>query len=263
MKTFFLEEAKGIGIFHKIKKITKRGNKLIINRNIEKMNLKKKVVLVKKIKKILENKNVRQVAVEKKLKEDKQFEKLLFGMDINVCSKNWILKRCTDKIVDLILKENKKEESEIWICVNEVDSLVEEYIYKFAEEFKRVNIITNHIGKFRKIEEKLFNEKGILLNVSNNRRKSLIKAELILNVDFPKELINDFSIFDKSVIINWDEPLKIRKKRFNGKIIENVKINIEKEKKIVETIEENNLQNYDERDICEVFGMVPTKICIS
>ena len=138
--------------------------------------------------------------------------------------------------------------------------MVEEYIYKFAKEFKRVNIITNHIGKFRKIEEKLYIEEGILLNISNNRRKSLIKAELILNVDFPKELINDFSIYDKSVIINWDEPLKIRKRRFNGKIIEEIKISKEKENQIFEMIEKNNLQNYDERDVSQVFGIVPCKI---
>ena len=102
-------------------------------------------------------------AIAKKLKEDEQFVKLLYGKEINICSPKWILKNCTDKIVDLVLKEKKKEEREISICVNEIDSLVEEYIYKFAKEFKRVNIITNHIGKFRKIEEKLYIEEGILL----------------------------------------------------------------------------------------------------
>lgn len=260
MKTFFLEEANDIGLFHKIKRITKNGNKLIINRNIKRLKLKNKEVLVKKIKKILERENTRQVAIAKKLKEDEQFVKLLYGKEINICSPKWILKNCTDKIVDLVLKEKKKEEREISICVNEIDSLVEEYIYKFAKEFKRVNIITNHIGKFRKIEEKLYNEEGILLNISNNRRKSLIKAELILNVDFPKELINDFSIYDKSIIINWDEPLKIRKRRFNGKIIEEIKISKEKENQIFEMIEKNNLQNYDERDVSQVFGIVPCKI---
>ena len=256
MKTFFLEEAKGIKIFHKIKRITKNRNKLIINRNINKLNLKNKVMIVNKIKKFLERENIRQLAIEKKLKDDEQFVKLLYGMDINICSPKWILKKCTDKIVDLILKEKKKQESEISICVNEIDSLVEEYIYKFSKEFKRINIITNHIGKFRKIEEKLYNEEGILLNVSNNRRKSLIKAEIILNVDFPKELINDFSIYDKSTIINWDEPLKIRKKRFNGKIIEEINIELNKDSEIASFINDNGLENYDERDICQVLEKI-------
>ena len=156
-----------------------------------------------------------------------------------------------------------KEKNEIRICVNEVDMMIQEYIFKFAKEFKRINIITNHIGKFKKIEEKLYNEEGILLNVSNNRRKSLLNANLILNIDFPKELINEFSLYDKSTIINWDEPLIIRKKRFNGTIIEEIEINLDKEKNLSKIIDENKLKKYDERDICHAFEVIPTEISIN
>ncbi len=260
MKTIFIEENKKIGLFQRIKKITRENNRIIINKKIVNLGLKNKALIIKRIKKILERENVRQVVIEKKLKEDEQFVKLIYSNNLNLCSQKWILKRCTDKIVDLILKEKKKEESEIWICVNEVDSLVEEYIYKFAKEFRRINIITNHISKFKKIEEKLYNEEGILINVTNNRRKSLSKAEIIINVDFTKEIINEFNIYEKSTIINWDEPLKIRKKRFNGKIIEEIEV---KASNLSKLVDENEFENYDERDICQAFEIIPNEIRFS
>ena len=82
----------------------------------------------------------------------------------------------------------------------------------------------------------------------------MTKSDIILNVDFPKESLNEFNIFDKSIIINWDEHLKIRKKRFEGKIIEEINIKISEDSEIRRFIEQNNLQNYDERDICQVLG---------
>ena len=259
MKTFFIEENTKIGLFQSIKKITQKNNRILINKKIENLSLKNKVVIIKKIKRILDRENVRQVGIESNLKQDVEFINLFHSNNINICNSKWVLKKCTDKVVDLILKEKKKEESEIWICVNEVDSMVEEYIYKYAKEFKRINIITNYIGKFKKIEEKLYNEEGILINVTNNRKKSLLKAELIINVDFPKEIINEFEIYDRSTIINWDEPLKIRKKRFNGKIIEEIGIKVSKVSRLVD---ENKLRNYDERDICQAFEIIPDEIAL-
>ena len=266
MRTFFIEESvKERRILSAFRKINQIDNTIILCKKIEKLILKNKIVIISKIKKILDRENVRQVVIERKLKEDEQFVKLLYSNNINICSQKWVLKKCLDKIIDIVIHENKvkKEESEISICVNEVDSLLEEYIYKFAKEFKRINIITNHIRKFKRIEEKLYNEDGILINTTNNRRKSLLKAKLIINVDFPKEIINEFAIYDESVIINLDEPLKIRKRRFNGKIIEEVNIDLEKENKVFKIIEENGLQNYDERDICQAFEIIPDKIYIN
>ena len=254
MKTIFLEESENPNmIVEIIKKVKFLNNKIILNTNLQKNSIEKKSKIVKKIKYILEKERVRQIAIQNKLKKDEILINLLHSRNINICSSKWILKKCTDQIVDLIIKEK----NEISICVNEVDLMTQEYIYKFAKEFKKINIITNHIGKFKKIEEKLYNEDGILPTITNNRRKSMLKSEAILNVDFPKELINEFSIYDKSTIINWDEPLKIRKKRFTGKIIEEISIELNKNSEVSKFINDNNLQSYDERDICQVLEMVP------
>ncbi len=85
-----------------------------------------------------------------------------------------------------------------------------------AQNIKRVNIVTNHINKFKKMEEYLYNESGIILNISNNKYKSLLNSELIINMDFPQELINKYEIYDKAVIVNILNRVEIKTKRFNG-----------------------------------------------
>lgn len=257
MKTIFLEQSKKMRL---LKKVTLKNNKIFINKNLEKASLKSKIKIVQKIKNILENKKVRQLCIEKNLKNDIQFINLLYSNNINICTPKWIFKQKTDEIISQILKDKKREETEISICVNEVDSQIEKYIYKFAKEFKTINIITNHIGKFKKIEEKLYEENGILINLTNNRRKSLLKSKLILNIDFPKELINEFAIYDNSTIINWDDNLKIRKKRFNGKIIEEINLDLAENSEVAEFIKQNNLEKYDERDVCQVLEFKPNMV---
>ena len=113
MKTFFIEENTKIGLFQSIKKITQKNNRILINKKIENLSLKNKVVIIKKIKRILDRENVRQVGIESNLKQDVEFINLFHSNNINICNSKWVLKKCTDKVVDLVLKEKKKEESEI------------------------------------------------------------------------------------------------------------------------------------------------------
>lgn len=256
MKTIFIEQIKKKTLFNRILKVRKRENKIIINNDIK---FSKKIKIVKKIKQILENEKCRQVALEKDLKEDDDIIKLLYSNNINICNKKWLLKNIVDEVIEDVLNGNQRKQSEISICVNEIDTKVEEYILKFAREFKTINIITNHIGKFKYIEKELYNE-GIIMNITNNKRKSLSKAKLILNVDYPKEILNQFTIFDKATIINLEGDIKINKKRFSGRIINDYKYNIDEQSDVKKYILNNALENYDERDICQVLEIVPKGI---
>ena len=102
------------------------------------------------------------------------------------------------------------------MLVNDFTQINKELIIDIAKSIKRLNIVTNHIDKFQKIEEYLYNEFGIMLNISNNKRKSLLKSEIILNIDFPEEVINKYRIYDDSIIININEKIDLKSKRFNG-----------------------------------------------
>ena len=54
-------------------------------------------------------------------------------------------------------------------------------------------------------------ENGIIITITNNKKKSLMKSQIIINVDFPKELIDRYRINEYATIINIKEKLKINK----------------------------------------------------
>lgn len=118
------------------------------------------------------------------------------------------------------------------MLINDFTQLNTEIIIHIAKSIKRLNIVTNHINKCKKIEEYLYSEFGIILNVSNNKRRSLLKSELIINFDFPEELINKYRIYDKAVVINTNDKIHIESKRFNGININYYKILIPDEYKL-------------------------------
>ena len=104
-----------------------------------------------------------------------------------------------------------------------------EKIKVLIKQYKKVNIVTNHIGKFKKIEEQVLSKDGIMITVTNNKKKSIIKSKLILNVDFPEELINKYKIYDEAIIINIKQNVRIKSKRFNGICINDYEIKFKKE----------------------------------
>lgn len=62
----------------------------------------------------------------------------------------------------------------------------------------------------------MYDEHGIVLNISNNKKSSLLKSQIIINLDFPQELINQYNIYNDAIIINILEKIYIHKKKFNG-----------------------------------------------
>ena len=62
-----------------------------------------------------------------------------------------------------------------------MDDIDKHNIVFIAEHVKRLNIVTNNLNKFKKIEDYLYNELGITINISNNKKQSLLKSNLIFN----------------------------------------------------------------------------------
>jgi len=237
--------------------ISVQQNKIIIHSDLSELELKNKIKIVKKVKKVLLKEKVDKIIPSIEIKRDKEFINVLYSNNISITNDRWLFKMLTDEVIYKIISRSKMPETEIWITINDIDNITQNIIYKFAKEFKRVNIITNHIRKFKKIEEKLYEEDGIMITVTNNRRKSLLKAGLILNIDFPKEVLNQFAIFDQAIIVNLEGNMAIKKKRFCGKVINDIEIKNYDNEEIKDFIENNNLENYDIKDICNVLNIVP------
>ncbi len=118
------------------------------------------------------------------------------------------------------------------MLINDFTDINKDIIIEIAKNIKRLNIVTNHISKCQKIEEYLYDEFGIMLNISNNKRRSLLKSEIIINFDFPEELINKYRIYDKSILLNINEKINVQSRRFNGININYYKILIPNEYKL-------------------------------
>ena len=115
----------------------------------------------------------------------------------------------------------------IYICVNKFDKTILQLLQKLTKEFKTVNIITENLSKYKRFEENMYRN-GVLVTVSNNKKKSLRNAKYIINFDFPKEKIENYNVFINSIIINLDKSNLYIDKGFSGIIVNNFEVEIEK-----------------------------------
>ena len=90
------------------------------------------------------------------LKKQEEYVNLLHSYNLDIAEGKWLFEMLTYKILDKILEKQKikKEEISIAILVNDLSENMLSNIRIIAKEYKRVNIVTNHIEKFKKIEKK-------------------------------------------------------------------------------------------------------------
>lgn len=105
---------------------------------------------------------------------------------------------------------------EISILLNKYNELDAKSIIYLAKNVKRVNIVTPNINSFRKLENYLQEELGISVVVNNNKRKSLLKAKIIINMDFDEELLDFYNINNNAIIINTKGKINVKSKSFVG-----------------------------------------------
>lgn len=241
MKTLYIEKMdKPIMVIQKIK-IEQENCKICLN-------LEKEKNIRKVIRKLIKN-NVTNVVLSKELCENKNLINALNASDINIFNGRWLEKYLSIQILDYIVMQKviKKEETEIAITVNQITDLSIAIIKTLAKQYKRVTVVTNHIEKLRKIEKDIYDKEGILIVVSNNQKKSLLKTKIILNMDFNKELLNKYRINEEAIIINLEGDMKIEEKRFNGINVNDYEIDVGRE----EIIWRQNMQSFRSKDLLE------------
>ncbi len=213
-------------IFKIFNVIQLREDKIILPIGAEKISSRKAFKLARKTKKILDKTISKRIVISQNIQKQQEYVNLLHSYSLEISEGKWLFEALSSKVLDYILgkKQMKKEETQISILVNDVTENMLANIRKIAKEYKRVNIVTNHIQKFRKIEKQILEQDGIMITVGNNKRKGLAKSNLILNVDFPSELINQYNIYENAMIVNLKGNVKIEKKRFNGICINDYEI---------------------------------------
>lgn len=226
---FFIQENDKPSKISKLFNILKlKEDKIILPIKEENLEIKNASKLAVKTKKILDLANCNKVIISKKIKQQQIYINYLNSYNIEIVDGKWLFEVLTYEIIGYIskVKKIKKEELSVSILINKVTEMSLYNIRKIAKNCKRVNIVTNHIELFKNLENQILDEDGIMLTITNNKKKSLSKSDIILNIDFPKELINQYNIYEDAIIVNIQGNIKIKKKRFNGICINDYEIQV-------------------------------------
>ena len=212
-----------------------KGNKIILPKG-EKNN-KKQIQLAKKTYEIMKKMNNTKIVLSKKLQKQNEYLNQLQTYPLEICDGRWLFFMILPEILEYILgkQEIKREETTVHILANDISENVIGFIKLLTENYKTISVVTKHSEKLRKIENQILEETGTAITVMNNKRKSLLKAKFIINIDFPEEFINQYSIYENAIILDVFGNTKIRKKRFNGIVISDYDICIKnKEEYMIE-----------------------------
>lgn len=248
------------GFLHKLLNIIElKEDKIILPiKKDEKISLKKAEKLANKTKKILERTASKKIVLSKEIKKQEQYKNFL-EENLKIVNGKFLEEILILEIIEYIIEKKKydKENLAISFLVNDIGENTLKNFKKAIKKYKKVNIVTNHLEKLKKIEEK-FLEEGIIVLASNNKKKSLAKSDIIINVDFPSELLNKYRVNDNATIVNIKLNAKIDKKRFNGLIINNYEITYNPK----EEFDYDKMHLYDKKDIYEsiIYKNMPYKV---
>ena len=210
---------------------------LPIDENTKEKQIEKLSAKTKKI--IQKYSTSKKVVLSKEMYKQTQYINYLNTYGLEIQDGKWLFEILLPEIIEYIINKKKIEKSDISIMINDLTDIEFENIKILSRKYKLINIVTNHIEKFKRLEKQLQENEGIIITITNNKKKSLMKSQIILNIDFPKELINKYNIQDDAIIVNVKGNAKINKKRFNGLTINDYEIDFREDKKNSKALNNN------------------------
>lgn len=230
---FILEEEETLPLF--CKKILYLFRKLT-GRVIEYDIAGKNVVLIsklnqktfKKLDKIFKTDVTKNVCVCDLLKENEEFVDFLEARNLNIMNGKWLFGYLVSDISEFICHklDVTPEAQEISVAVNEPNALVFETIKKLSDKVKNINIITNKIRKFEKLEKDVYEKNGLLLNVTNNFKKAGLKSRIIFNFDFDEKSFNKIIFLPDATIVNLQKYIAVKQSNFHGRMVDFYSVNL-------------------------------------
>ena len=214
-----------------------QGNRIILPIKEKYKSKEKKIKteqeLYKKTKKIIDKANSKKVILSKKVQNLKTYVNSIQSLELDIVNGKWLFFMVIPEVLEYIIQKEKikKQDTDIHILINDVNDNTIKLIKIVSKTYKNVYIVTKHIEKFKRIEEQILEENGTIIMIMNNKKKSLAKAKIIVNIDFPQELINQYIIYEQAIIVDCYGNITINKKRFNGLIIQNYDIDIKDKNK--------------------------------
>ncbi len=158
------------------------------------------------------------IVIGKKLKQHRKLIEEIENIGIPISDGRWLFKFLVIQILQYISSCQNIDIRELKVAfvTNDNNELISYYINELTRKSNKIKIITNHREKFHIIEEKLYYNKGVVLEISNNKRKGLQDIDVIFNFNFEEQILNKYKISDNAILINLKEKVNVNSKRFSG-----------------------------------------------
>lgn len=212
----YINELKEIKIIDKIFNIMKQENFNDIKMILLPINNQTKTKRIERVSsklcKILCNENIRTVILSNNLMKNIPLKENLKTSRIRALDGSLVYNLLLPQILEIICayKDTDIKDEKVSILVNENSEVNLNNILTISQKVKSINIVTNYIQKFTKIADYLYEELGILVRISNNIKKDLLKSSVIINIDFNEDLINKYYINTNAIVVNIPENITIR-----------------------------------------------------
>ena len=221
-------------------------NNKIKNRLISKINIRREknrnLRILRNIKKIKKY-NFKNVILSNNLFNNDKLKKVFINNNINIIEGKILYESLLYKIIEYIsnIQRMDMEKYEISILIKYKNNIRVSGIIELAKKCKIINLITDNIKQFDRLEKELKEEYGIILNVTTNKEKTLLNSNIIINLDFLLDEFSQCAMPRKAIIFNIRNNLKIYSNFFEGINITDYLIYLpQKYNKIVKLLEDVN-----------------------
>lgn len=236
--------------------------------NRKEKNIEKRLIkIINRITKFIEKNNVNIIIFATALANNKEtvsfesyFKEILEKNDylinetnqptnnINILTGKKIMKYMQYEILEYILKAQNKKiiEEDVYFLIKKESSLDLSFLGRFIQNAKTVNVVTDDIERFKKVQENIYEKENILISVSNNKNKALKRAKYIFNVNMKEKDLNKLKMNRDVILIHLENYIKYCKGGFEGINVNTIKLKIPDEYiEEFEKIDENVFEKFE------------------
>lgn len=163
--------------------------------------------------------------------ENTELSKSINDLGIKILDGRWLFKFMLYEIIEYIskAKSEKIEFQTVAILIKNNDEIINSQLLEIAKAVRTLKIITDKKIYFSNLEQVLYDKFGIAIQIANNKYKSLTNVNIILNIDFEEEKLNEYNINPKACVVNIKWKNRILDNNFFGLNIVDYKIKYNKE----------------------------------
>lgn len=134
-------------------------------------------------------------------------------------------------ILEYILKlqNTQMKQEDVFFLIKKENNLDLQFLSRFIENCKTVNIVTNDLKRFKTVQENLYEKENILISVSNHKTKSLKRAKYIFNVNMEKQDLEKYTINRNAIIVQLKSDIKYQSNMFQGINVNGMEIEVPEE----------------------------------